>query len=688
MKKTRILAVVLSLCMLLALVPVAALADFTDIDEATNENYAGAIERWSDEGVISGVGNDTFDPKGTMTRVQGFGIIANLLNLTEKADLSEYTDVPTDGWKADYLAKVVAAGIVTGYPDKTLRPEGELTREQMFVTIAKTLGIQPVETDDEEFEDIGEAADYAAPYINALHKMGAVNGSNGNVNPLETLSREGAALLLDNLIGGYANTEGETVEIEKGKITLVVADNVAVKGEITEEDMPIVVAGQAGTVDMKEVTGDVAPTVNVTVSDVTINDAPVGTEITATETAENVTANGIDVSSDPDKDVVVPEPEPEQSYTPPPVFTHTNEAETAMNAAWNALNTALGNMNGLVTASNSGSTYTLTINFDELTSTDKVLDGDGHGLATAIGDALNTHLKENHISLTVGGQDVYTADGTFDHTGLKNALFTVAGGFFYDLGNLPDSGEFRSVSGVATANNCTQSPKCTYNVTLKVVLTGDKLSRVKTFAKKLSEYVSMTKINASDVAAKYGEIQSLTGETEYIVVCLDKLPQSLLNKVDQAYSGQDAQNAFENATVSALLTLLAQQTMDDSLAEIETLARMINTNAGLINTVLDHVSAKVLVNGESKDLITMGSDYAPDAGEGTAFAKLVKGVNTLLASDAKDLTPGQFKVTQGSPTGKYIVPVTVHIDLQSSLGFTADETILVELNIDLSSVNS
>ena len=289
MKKTRLIAVVLSLCMLLALVPVAALAvDFTDIDDATNGSYANAIERWSDEGVISGVGNDVFNPKGNMTRVQGFGIIANLLNLTEKADLSEYTDVPTATWKADYLAKVVAAGIVTGYPDKTLRPDDELTREQMFVTIAKTLGIQPVETDDEAFEDIGEAASYAAPYINALHKMGAVNGSNGKVNPLATLSREGAALLLDNLIGGYANADGETATIAAGKITLIVADNAKVEG--TANELPIVIAGQAHIVDMRGVKG--AATVIVTVPGVEIRNAPAGTKVTVPEGVTGVRVNG------------------------------------------------------------------------------------------------------------------------------------------------------------------------------------------------------------------------------------------------------------------------------------------------------------------------------------------------------------------------------------------------------------
>ena len=325
MKKTRILAVVLSLCMLLALVPVAALAaEFTDADEVSNASFADAIDRWADEGVISGNPDGSFDPKGTMSRVQGFGIIAELLNLTEKADLSEYTDVPTDGWKADYLAKVVAAGIVTGYPDKTLRPEGELTREQMFVTIAKTLGIQPVETDDEEFEDIGEATSYAAPYINALHKMGAVNGSNGNVNPLDTLSREGAALLLDNLIGGYANEDGETATIEEGKITLVVADNVKVEG--TANDQPIVVAGQAATVDMDGVEG--TPTVNVTVPEVKIENAPVGTTVTVAEDVTDVTVNDETVEAGGEVVVEEPTPTPPTTYPTQPQQPQTETEET------------------------------------------------------------------------------------------------------------------------------------------------------------------------------------------------------------------------------------------------------------------------------------------------------------------------------------------------------------------------
>ena len=695
--RKKVLALVLALVMVIAMLPtVAFAADFAD----TKGHWAETqIDRWSDFGVVGGDGTG-FNPNGSMTRAQAAQVFVNLLKLTKAGDIAAYTDVPATAWYADAISKVVEKGIMNGVSATTMNPEGTLTREQMFVMIGRALGVKPVETATKTFVDGKETSDWATGYINALADMGVIHGTGNNeLNPTDVINRASVMTALDNLIGGYANEDGQTVEIQEGKITLIVADDVKVTGE-ADPDMPIVVAGAAKTVDLEgvTVTGEEAPVVQVQVEEVAIENAPEGTNVAAPAEATDVTVNGETVEAGSTAEAPAPEaeqtapsqqgttPVPQPAPAEPTPSEHKNEAEAAMNAAWEALDTALDDMGELVVASQSNGTYTLTINFDKLTSTDKVLDGDGHGLATAIGEALKTHL--NGISLTVGGEDVYTAEGKFNNTALKHALFTVAGGFFYDLGNLPESGEFRSVEGTATANNCTQSDKCTYDVTLKVVLTGEKLTRVKDFAKKLSDYVSMTKINASDVASKYGTIQGLTGESEYIVVCLDKLPQTLLTKVGQAYRGDSAQTAFEGASVEALLTLLAQQTMDGSLAEIETLARMINTNEGLIDTVLGHVSAKVLVGGETKDLITMGSNYTPYAGSVTDFAKLVKGVNALLTSDAKSLKPSQFKVTQGSTTGKYIVPVTVHIDLESSLGFTADETILVELNIDLSSVNT
>ena len=60
--KRRFVAVLLSLCLILAFIPVSAMA--VEFDDAQGHWAEAAIDRWSDAGVVSGVGNNDFDPEG------------------------------------------------------------------------------------------------------------------------------------------------------------------------------------------------------------------------------------------------------------------------------------------------------------------------------------------------------------------------------------------------------------------------------------------------------------------------------------------------------------------------------------------------------------------------------------------------------------------------------------------------
>ncbi len=692
MKKKGILALVLSLCMVLALVPVAALAaEFTDIDEATNASYADAIERWADEGVITGDGNDAFNPQGKMSRIEGFAIIANLLNLVKEDDLSAFDDIPTVEWERAAAAKVVAAGIVTGIPtldengetvSLSLAPHGELTREQMFVTIAKTLGVNPVEEDAEDFDDIGDAADYAAPYIKALHKMGAVKGSNNEVNPLGLMTREGAALLLDNLIGGYANETGDTVEIgEDGKITLVVADNVTVTGDAN--DMPIVVSGEAGTVDMKGVTG--TPTVNVTVSDVAISGAPVGTEITASETAENVTANGIDVSADPDKDVVVPEPAPPYN---PPVVVDTNKAEEAADDTWTALKgilTDLG-LQDLIIADGSNGTYTLTLDADKISASEEAVGSEKlEGLMTEVKKALDEKFGEATLKIKVGEEELEVyAEKQFNNTNLKAALVDVANGFFVKLSEMtPDDNDvytYKELEGTVTAPD--GSATDTKPVSLTIQLKGDDVEKVQALAGKLATYLSMKQMTVDEIKETYGTgdiLENVTGEDKYIVIGVE-MPPSLLNALKEHKNDKDA---FEKVTVGAALNVLGSADNssifgEDDAPNIKSLLGTINSNSALINKVLSKMTS-IKVGG-----IELTSKEFNPTGQ-SEWQKFFAGVTAMFGSGKNTIgntNIGSYALTKEEVgSGYYAVPVTVTIDLQASMGFNATETIVVILHI-------
>ncbi len=306
---------VLALVMVIALLPTAAFAaDYTD----TTGNWAeAAIDRWTSEGIVEGNPDGTFAPDNNIKRSEFAKIVTNLIKITETADLSVYTDVDPNGWYVEALEGVVAKGIMKGTSATTLGPGKNLTREQMFVMICRALGVEPAETCEKDIPDAETASDWSIGYINALVNMGVINGVDaaGDVAPLADIQRGATMAVLDRLIGGYANEDGQTVEIVPGKITLVVADEVKIEGN-ADSNLPIVVAGGAAKVDMEGVEGEA--TVQVQVSNVAIENAPVGTEIVADETATGVTANGIDVSGDADKDIVIPGPTTPAPSSPAP----------------------------------------------------------------------------------------------------------------------------------------------------------------------------------------------------------------------------------------------------------------------------------------------------------------------------------------------------------------------------------
>ena len=422
--RKKVLALVLALVMVIAMLPtVAFAADFAD----TKGHWAEAqIDRWSDYGVVGGDGTG-FNPNGDMTRAQAAQVFVNLLKLTKTGDITAYTDVPSTAWYADAVSKVVAKGIMNGMSATTMAPTGTLTREQMFVMIGRALGIKEATTSTKTFVDGKETSTWATGYINALVNMGAIKGvGNDQLKPTDVINRASVMSALDQLIGGYANTDGQTVEIQEGKITLIVADDVKVTGT-ADPDMPIVVAGAAKTVDLDgvTVTGTEAPTVQVQVSDVAIENAPAGTTVAASEDATGVTANGTAVA--PDADVTIPSTStttPTQSYTAPTTYytvtlgDHANGTVTISNSGQVAAGTqvtvtATGNSgytvasvkaNDTVVTATSSHTYTVTINSDTTITVAfrKVPD-------VVIGDKTGT-WDDTEQAWAVDGKEFFTPD--------------------------------------------------------------------------------------------------------------------------------------------------------------------------------------------------------------------------------------------------------------------------------------
>jgi len=106
-----------------------ALATFTDVNETTP--YQTAISWMSDNGVINGYGDGTFQPDTCVNRVEMLKMLF-LMNGTELYSEegtagsnyydSYFTDTDTSQWYWSYLDTALRNGTVEGYSDRTFKP--------------------------------------------------------------------------------------------------------------------------------------------------------------------------------------------------------------------------------------------------------------------------------------------------------------------------------------------------------------------------------------------------------------------------------------------------------------------------------------------------------------------------------------------------------------------------------------
>lgn len=105
-------------------------------DVSANAWYRDAVNWASVAGVVSGVGNDAFDPSGAVTREQMAAMLyryakAAGLDVAQRADVDAFQDASAiSDWAADGVSWCVAQGLLKGYPDGTLAPAGAVTRAQ------------------------------------------------------------------------------------------------------------------------------------------------------------------------------------------------------------------------------------------------------------------------------------------------------------------------------------------------------------------------------------------------------------------------------------------------------------------------------------------------------------------------------------------------------------------------------
>ncbi len=107
-------------------------------------DYEGAVTRLVALGVITGYPNGDFGPNDTITRAQFAAVVVRSLGYEAIAEtakgVTKFSDVAANYWGAGYINLAVSLGVIKGYGDGKFGPEDKVTFEQAVTMVVRALG--------------------------------------------------------------------------------------------------------------------------------------------------------------------------------------------------------------------------------------------------------------------------------------------------------------------------------------------------------------------------------------------------------------------------------------------------------------------------------------------------------------------------------------------------------------------
>ncbi|MBR3943091.1 MAG: S-layer homology domain-containing protein, partial [Clostridia bacterium] len=163
------------------------------------------VEYMANEGLISGVADNLFDPEANITRAEYLTILDRAMGY-DLINGESYPDVPQDAWYATYVATAKANGLIAGLPtDDGFKPEQPITREEMALfaynaikaTKKNDTWVKNMADGWANFTDTAEVSDWAQEALRYLIQTEIIKGtSTTTVSPKENATRAQGAVIL------------------------------------------------------------------------------------------------------------------------------------------------------------------------------------------------------------------------------------------------------------------------------------------------------------------------------------------------------------------------------------------------------------------------------------------------------------------------------------------------------------
>ncbi len=142
-KVKKLISVFVSLVLIVTLLGINSYSlASTTFKDISGHEFEAEIKKLVELGIVKGYPDGTFRPDGLVTRAE----IAIMIALAKKAppmkaDVSPFIDLATTHWAFGHILAVNKLGFMKGYPDKSFKPNSNVTRAEMAALLGQAKGL-------------------------------------------------------------------------------------------------------------------------------------------------------------------------------------------------------------------------------------------------------------------------------------------------------------------------------------------------------------------------------------------------------------------------------------------------------------------------------------------------------------------------------------------------------------------
>ena len=460
LKKTtkRFISIVMAVMMIISMIPFTVFA----ADETTASDLSGhwaenVITEWMDYGIINGYEDGTIRPNNKITRAEMTAMLDRVMDYQTKAD-NTFSDLG-DSWYTDVILKANAAGVISGYPDGTVKPDATITRQEAVAMFSRVLSLDTINAPEATFTDNADVADWAKDAVNAMAAADYIHGSDGQFRPNDGITRAEVVTILNNIFdklyqkaGEYTGDVDGSAVINTDQVTLkdmtisgdliiaegvgdghVVLDNVTVDGKLIVRgggENSVIIKGDSkiDNISVERIDGAVRVAVedNASVNAVLIDNGGQDVKLEGTIDTVNVASANVNVDiTGAAKDINVADTAKNATITVTSTATADNVSTSAENTTIIVAGT-VSNIDIADTANNSVVTTQSSATVDKVTTAAGSTTVEGTGTVTDVvvgenaSDATvtteGTKVENNSSSNVTTSDDSIIAPGTTDTT--------------------------------------------------------------------------------------------------------------------------------------------------------------------------------------------------------------------------------------------------------------------------------